>query len=263
MPIPSPVSLDAFERAIQADPAVLGVFYFGSLGRGAAGRFSDLDIFVWLAEDLAIPTRDKLLQLLDLLGENHWLETSESDVTGFVGPEWTQADIDLGRRENLVPSPRYAGSMVIKDTDGVLATMVAACEPEQITETVDSAGDIIHGAISDLLFLARHNARGAIWSARGNITYQSTRVYELLGRLRGRHTYGYRYVEQLLTPGEQELLTAAWPRELTCEENRRAARALWAWIQHVEREAERALGQPLGLALDEQGLLAAIDRLYE
>ncbi len=193
MPIPSPVSLDAFERAIQADPAVLGVFYFGSLGRGAAGRFSDLDIFVWLAEDLAIPTRDKLLQLLDLLGENHWLETSESDVTGFVGPEWTQADIELGRRENLVPSPRYAGSMVIKDTDGVLATMVAACEPEQITETVESAGDIIHGAISDLLFLARHNARGAIWSARGNITYQSTRVYELLGRLRGRHTYGYRY----------------------------------------------------------------------
>ncbi len=41
MPIPSPIPLDDFERAIRADPEILGMFYFGSLGRGAATRFSD------------------------------------------------------------------------------------------------------------------------------------------------------------------------------------------------------------------------------
>ncbi len=41
MPIPSPLPLDDFEHAIQADPEVLGVFYFGSLGRGAATKGSD------------------------------------------------------------------------------------------------------------------------------------------------------------------------------------------------------------------------------
>jgi hypothetical protein len=35
MSLPSPLPLDDFERSIQADPEVLGVFYFGSLGRGA------------------------------------------------------------------------------------------------------------------------------------------------------------------------------------------------------------------------------------
>jgi len=87
-------------------------------------------------------------------------------------------------------------------------------------------------------------------------------VYELLGRLRGRRTYGYRYVEELLTPEEQALLAATWPCEPTRAENRRAAQALWVWIQHVWREAERVIGQPLGLELDEQGMLAAIDRMY-
>jgi hypothetical protein len=260
MPIPSPIPLDDFERAIQNDPEVLGVFYFGSLGRGAATRFSDLDIFAWLADDLAIPMNDKLLQLLGLFGQIHWLEIDHG--TGFVGPEWTQVDIEFARRGELQPSHRYAGAMVVKDTDGALAQMAAACLPEQIVETVESAADVIHGAISDQLFLARHNARGSVWSARGNISYWCINTYELLGRLRGRRTYGFRYAEELLAPEEQALLSAAWPREPTREENRRAARALWAWTRHVWREAERSLGQPLGLVLDEDGMLAAIDRLY-
>jgi hypothetical protein len=262
MPIPSPIRLDDFERVIQADPEVLGMCYFGSLGRGTATRFSDLDILVWVPDNLARGARDKLLQLLLLFGETHWLDTGENHVTGFVGSEWTQVDIELARQENLLPSARYVGARVIKDRDGALATMVAACEPERITETVESATDVIHGAISDLLFLARHNARGSIWSARGNIIYQCILTYELLGRLRGRRTYGYRYVEELLTPDEQALLTAVWPCALTCEENRRAARALWIWIRYVQREAEHTLGQPLDFILDEEGLLAAIDRLY-
>src|SRR5262245_30721579 len=112
MPIPSPIPLDDFERAVQADPEVLGMLYFGSLGRGAASRFSDLDILVCVPDDLAIPARDKLLQLLGLFGEHHWLGGGENDVTGLVGPEWTQVDIDLARREDLRPNARYAGATV-------------------------------------------------------------------------------------------------------------------------------------------------------
>ena len=260
MPIPSPLPLDEFERAIQADPEVLGMFYFGSLGRGAATRFSDLDIFVGLADDETISPHDKLLELLGLFGQIHWLEIE--GWKGFVGPEWTQVDIEFARRGELEPSHRYAGAAVIKDTDGMLAQMAAACTPEQIVETIESAADAIHGAISDQLFLARHNARGSVWSARGNISGWCVMTYELLGRLRGRRTYGFRYAEDLLTPEEQTLLSVAWPREPTREENRRAARALWAWTRHVWREAERVIGQPLGLVLDEDGMLAAIDRLY-
>jgi hypothetical protein len=260
MSLPSPIPLDVFERAIQADPEVLGMFYFGSLGRGAAGHFSDLDIFVWLADDVAPRERDKLLQLFGLLGTTHWPEIEWGKA--WLGPEWTQVDIEHAYREHLQPHYRYAGATVIKDTDGALARMAAACAPEQIVETVDSAATVIREVIADQLFLARHNARGSVWSARGNITGLLIGTYELLGRLRGRRTYGYRYVEELLTSEEQALLAASWPHEPSGAENRRAARALWVWTKYVWREAERVIGQPLGIELDEEAMLAAIDRMY-
>ena len=74
MLLPSPIPLDDFERAIQADPQVLGMFYYGSLGRGAATRYSDLDIFVSFADDVVMPAHDKARQLFSLLGEIHWLD---------------------------------------------------------------------------------------------------------------------------------------------------------------------------------------------
>ena len=183
-----------------------------------------------------------------------------------VGPAWTRVLTRTTRRcdhrANLQPSYRYAGATVIKDTGGTLAQFVAACTPEQFVETVASATAVIHDALGEQLYLARHNARGSLWSAMGELPQYCAHTYELLGRLRGRRTYGFRYVEELLTPDEQALLTAAWPREPTREENRRAARALWAWTKHVWREAERVIGQPLDLEVDEAGMLTAIDRMY-
>ena len=260
MSIPSPLPLDAFEHAIQNDPEVLGAFYFGSLGRGAAGRFSDLDIHVCVPDEIGEPYPDKFLELLKHFGEAHWLDVQNG--TGYMGPDWVQTDIEIDRRSALKPSPRFAGATLLKDTDGLMAAFLAECQPEQIVETVESAQPIFQEAISDQLLNARHNARGSHWSAMGGVSFWAYRTYELLGRLRGRRTYGYRYVEELLTPDEYAMLSACWPREPTREETRRAARALWTWTKHVWHETEHAIGQPLGIDLDEAGMLAAIDRMY-
>jgi hypothetical protein len=263
MPIPSPLPLDDFERAIQSDPDALGVFYFGSLGRGTATRYSDLDIFVVVPDSIAEPYQEKLVPLLQLFGAIHWLDIPGGK--GFVGPNWNQVDIEFARRSDLdhERGPRLAGATVIKDADdGFMAAFAASCTPEQFVETPASAGAIIHDVIGDLLYGARNNARGALWEARGNITYLASIVYQLLGRLRGWRTYGNRYAEQLLTSEEQELFWAVWPREPTQAENRRAARALWAWTKYVWGEAERVIGAPLEVDVDEEGMLAAIDRLY-
>jgi hypothetical protein len=260
MTIPSPIPLDAFERAVQADTEVLGMFYFGSLGRSAATRHSDLDIFVVVPDSMTEPYQQKLVPLLQLFGEIHWLEP---EGTGFVGPNWTQIDIEFARRSELEPSYRYAGATVIKDSDGFMAAYAASCTPEEFVETPASAGAVIHDAIGDLLYQARNNARSSLWESRGTMTYQCSLLYQLLGRLRNRRTYGFRYVEALLTPHEQALLAATWPCDLSREENRRAAQALWAWTKYVRHEAERVIGQPLEVEIDEAGMLAAIDRMYE
>jgi hypothetical protein len=260
MTIPSPIPLDAFERAMHADPEVVGMFYLGSLGRGVATRHSDLDIFVVVPDSITEPYQQKLVPLLQLFGEIHWL--SIPDGRGFVGPKWTQIDIEFARRSELKPSPRYSGARLIKDSDGFLAAYAASCTPEVFAETPASARAVIYGIIGDLLYQVRNNARGSLWESRGSIVYQCSFVYQLLGRLRGRRTYGFRYVETLLTPDEHALLAATWPCELSQAENRRATRALWVWIQYVWREAERVIGQPLGIELDEEGMLAAIDSRY-
>lgn len=260
MLIPSPIPLDDFERVIQTEPDVLGMFYFGSLGRGAATKGSDLDIYIWFSADDPARNDDKLLQLLGIFGETHWLKLEWG--AGVFGPDWTQVDFEVGHGQVDEPCDRFVGGTVIKDTDGRLARLIAASTDEVPVETVESASPIINSAIWDLLFVSRTNARGSVWSATGTISDTCKSTYELLGRLRGRRTYGYRYVEELLTPEEQALLTAAWPREQTADENRRAARALWTWAKFVWSETERVLGRPLGLEIDEVGMWAAIDRMY-
>ena len=260
MALPSPLPLDDFEHAIQAEPDVLGVFYFGSLGRGTATKGSDLDIYIWFSADDPARNDTKLRQLLGILGKIHWLKPEWG--AGVFGPDWTQVDIEVTYGQVDEPCDRFVGGTVIKDMDGRLARLVAASTAEVPAKTVESARPIISEAIGDQPFMARHNARGSVWSATGNISYLATKTYELLGRLRGKYTYGHRYVEELLTPDEQTLMAAAWPREATREENRRAARALWTWTKFVWREAERVIGQPLGLEVDEVEMWAAIDRMY-
>jgi len=186
----------------------------------------------------------------------------EGDHCGFLGPEWTQVDIEFASRQELQPSPRYAGAIVIKDTDGTLGRWWPHVHPSRSSRHPRALADVIHGAISDNALPRPPQRARSVWSATGNITYQCTLVYELLGGCAGGARMATAMSRKLLTPAEQSLLAAAWPREPTRDENGARARAQWAWIQHVWREAERTLGQPLGIELDAIGLLAAIDRMY-
>jgi len=97
----------------------------------------------------------------------------------------------------------------------------------------------------------------------GEVTFQGTDLYMLLARLRGRESFGFRYVEHLLSSSERALLTQAWPTAPTREEVRRAAHGLWAWTTYVWREAETVLGRSLEVSVDETGLRAAVERIYQ
>jgi len=104
--------------------------------------------------------------------------------------------------------------------------------------------------------------QGAVWSAMEEIAHRNAALYMLLAGLRGRQSFGFRYVEALLSPAEQAMLTDAWPSTPTQTEVRRAGHALWTWTRHVWAETERRLGRPLDVTVDEAGLLAAVDRIY-
>lgn len=255
--------LRPFEAAARAAPEVLGILYTGSLGRGTCDRFSDLDIVVWTTNAAMEEGTARVGQVMGWLGEVQFAYTrGEAFATGFVGPDWRRVDLYLKRREELKPDPEYAGARVVKDTDGFLARLAAESPPEDATATWEQARSEIEGAIDSQIYLALHNARGAVWSAMGELSHCCAALYTLLGALRGRRTYGFRFVEELLLPEEQALLTPVWPVTPARGEVRSAARALWDWTRYVWREAEQVLGRPLAISVDEVALQAAVDRIY-
>jgi hypothetical protein len=254
--------LAAFEAHAREDAAVRGILYTGSLARGDFDRFSDLDVKVWLAGDWP-PGRGRLRELMGWFGEIHYLCIhGEDGATGGVGPKWRRTDLDLIHGSEVKPEWCWWGARVIKDTDGVLTRLVADSPPPEIHGTVEQAREMIQGMVDSQIYLALHNARGAVWSAMGEVSCQCGELYTLLARLRGRNSYGFRYVEPLLSPEEQALMRAAWPIAPDQEEVRRAARALWDCARHVGMAAERELSASLDLEIDETGLLAAVDRIY-
>lgn len=255
--------LSLFESSVRDDPSVFGVLYTGSLGRGDFDRCSDLDVEVWVSDETPLG-REGLRQCLHRFGEIHFLQAhDEHSAVGFVGPEWRRVDLSLMRRAALAPMPSIADARVLKDTDGVLERLVAAFPEEVVAGTWEQASEAFQTAVDSQIYLALHNARGAVWSAMGEITHRAGELYTFLARLRGRNSYGYRYVELLLSPDEQALLAETLVTAPRQDEVRRAARALWHWTRYVWAEAERVLGASLGIELDESGLLAAVDRIYD
>jgi hypothetical protein len=253
-----------FEETVARDPEILGAFYDGSQGRGTMDRYSDLDIKVWVSEEVAREGR-KLGELLATLGEVHYRTPlhSPDSATALVGPDWQRVDLDLLTESHMPPWPGNYGARLLKDTNGRLARLIAEAPEKPEPPTLEEAVTFFEEFPDSQVFLALHNARGAVWSAMGEVSSQSANLYTFLARLRGVASYGYRYVEQLLSAEERLLLERTVVSRPERDEVRRAARAYWDWTRHVWREAESVLGERLPLPLDEVGLLSAVDRIYE
>jgi hypothetical protein len=256
--------LRPFEAAIHADTDIIGALYAGSLGRGDADRYADLDIELWVTDAAVSIADETLTRVVGYLGTVQFLyRRGEAMATGFVGPDWQRTDLVLHRSDDTVPSPKYAAARVIKDAGGFVGRLVAG-SPRPIPDaTWERARAGIEEAIDSQIYLALHNARGAVWSAMGEITYHCAELYTLLALLRGHESFGFRYVEQLLSPEELEMMRSVWPREPERKEIRRAASGLWHWTRHVWDEAEAHLGRSLDIQIDEPGLLGAVGRIYE
>jgi hypothetical protein len=230
----------------------------GSVARGVADAFSDLDLVLWVRGERP---PERFRALLGQLGEvRFWYARGPTLATGFVGDAWHRVDLHLLLRDELRPDAAHAGAKVLADTDAVLAALVEASH-ERVSTSADRVRGAIEEAIDSQIYLARHCARGAVWSATGELAYRCAELYTVLARLRGRESHGFRFVEGLLTADEQALLARCWPAP-DAASVRSAARALWTFTRRVWDEAERRCG-PLGVTVDEPALLAAVDRIHE
>jgi hypothetical protein len=257
--------LEAFEQRVLADPDVLGMIYTGSLGRGDRDRCSDLDLTLWLSDEaFALPGR--LEHYLGWLGDvrlNSWTRDEHgASSNAFVGPDWQQAELYLMGAHHPEPHAYWHRARIVKDTDGRLASLVAASGPAVVSLTRDAARTVIAEAIYHIGFVTMQNVRGSHYHAMANLCELAGGLYWLLANARGYEGHDVRNAEQFLRADELALLYAAWPAAPDREAIRIAARGLWAWVQHVWAECERTLGEELGIALDAAIFIDAIERVY-
>lgn len=256
-------SLLAFEQTIRNDPEVLGLLYGGSRARGASDRYSDLDIDVWVTSPASARVDAKLREIAAALGSIQFIYgRGPAFVTTFVGEDWQRVDLHLHGPEDTKPSPDYARGNIVKDWDGTLARIVENAPVDHVAASWQDARAEIEEAIDSMLYLTLHNARGEYWSAAEEITSRLTSLYTLLACLRGRASYGLRYVTEMLTGEEQAMLNRAWPACSERAEIRRAASELWIWIRFVWLEAERSLGRSLEIVVNDGSMREAIDAFY-
>ncbi len=251
-----------FEQSIQVDDDVLGMLYTGSLGRGMTDQYSDLDIEVWVPDNVFEFTHSKIKQLLQYFGELQFVYFMGPAATGFVSSYWYRVDIDLKQYTNLQPIERYATASVIKDTNNVLKELVQNSQVEPVVTMIEQARQKIAEAIDSQIYLALHNARGDQWSAMGEIVGRSGSLYRLLVRLQGYKSFGFLYAEKLLSPAEQDILTQVWPSMPEQQEIRRAAYALWNWTKYVWGKTEEFFETSIEITIDETQFLSAIDGIY-
>jgi hypothetical protein len=238
------------------------MLYTGSLGRGSADRFSDLDIELWVTDAAYAQAASTLHEILNYLGKVHFSYARGNGCTAFVGDGWQRVDLWLHQLSETDLPSEYAHARMIKDTDQFLAQLLAVIKEEAVTVSWEQARAVIEEAIDSQIYLRLHNARGATWSALGEVSFRAAELYTLLAALRGSRSYGYRYVEHLLSSQEQVLLAQTLPIEPSQQEVRRAARALWQWTRYVWQEAQQRLGRSLLIGVDEADLLSTVDRIY-
>jgi hypothetical protein len=255
-----------FEQRILADPDVLGMMYNGSLGRREMDRYSDLDISLWLRDE-ALAKPGRIEHYLAWLGQIQFVSWSQHD-SGLssnccVGPDWQRVELDISNKVNPTPHPYFHRATIVKDSDGQLASLVAASGPPTAELSREAARKVIEEAIYHIGFVTMQNVRGSHHHAMSNLCELANNVYTLLAQVRGREGWAERFVERFLREDEIALLYAAWPSGPEREAIRRAARGLWDWTRYVWMQAEEALGEELGISLDAAAFLEAIERPYQ
>jgi len=255
-----------FELRIMADPDVLGMMYCGSRGRGGADRYSDLDITIWLTDE-ALAKPDRIQHYLSWLGEIQFVSWSQGEFglscNSYIGPGWQRAELGLLGSYHPEPNPYFHGVTVLKDTNGRLASLVAASGPPTAELTRDAARKVIEEILYEIGAVTIQNVRGSHYHQMHNLCEYANNVYTLLAQLRGHEGYTVRFVERFLNEDELALLYAAWPQAPERHAIRRAARGLLEWIRYVWTQVEQTLGEELGISLGEAAFLEAIERPYD
>lgn len=156
-----------FTEACHADDRVLACFLGGSIARGAADVYSDLDLYLITTQAGYESFWAERAAFLALLGEPLFVEDFDlRDIVFFVLANGVEGELGIGKAGEFshIHSGPYT---VLVDKTGILAN-VSFSEPEPDAH-VESVRRLIHWFWHDLSHFITAMGRGQLWWAYGQL----------------------------------------------------------------------------------------------
>lgn len=257
-------TLDRFVAACRADERVLAAFLGGSYARGTVDAYSDLDLYVIMADEPYAEFFAERAAFVRQFGAPVFLEDFDAygfDLLLFIFADGVEGELALGRAggfQHIHGGPH----VILLDKTGILA---GAAFPEQRPPPVEQV-ERLHGLLWWFWHDLSHHfltpvARGRLWTAVGALEDLRRTCVDLV-RLAADFTArpeGYEQVERVAPMERLRALEATF-----CPPQRaallRAARTIIAFYREVAPPLAQAHGIPYPAAL-EQIICARLDAL--
>lgn len=161
--------IDRFVQACSADERIVAAFLGGSVARGEADEFSDLDLCLITRDDALEEVKAGRADLIRTLGEPLFLEDFGRDVNVFfILADGTEGEIFFFGESEL--DRIDAGPVhTLLDEQGLLADVWFPVREPDRAEQVEELRRVLHWFWHDLSHFIAALGRGQLWWAAGQL----------------------------------------------------------------------------------------------
>jgi predicted nucleotidyltransferase len=163
------VVVENFVKASQSDDRIVAAFLGGSYGRGTADEFSDLDLYLIIADDAFNHFIANKEVFLHLLGEPIFIE--DFDIPGIVFyffADGTEGELGIGTESDFsrIHSGPYT---VLEDKKDILAGVEFSQDRPDMIQQTEKLRRLVYWFWHDLSHFITAMGRGQLWWAAGQL----------------------------------------------------------------------------------------------
>lgn len=161
--------VDRFRAACQADARILAAFIGGSYARGAADEYSDLDLYVILADEALADFAAHRADFLRLLGEPIFIEDFDRpNLAFYFFANGTEGELQVAPASDFthLHNGLY---VVLVDKQNLLANVQFAPVAPDPAEQTEKLRRLIYWFWHDLSHFLTALGRGQLWWAGGQL----------------------------------------------------------------------------------------------
>lgn len=204
---------------LQADESVMGLYLSGSFAQGKPDRWSDIDIYVVVADEALHEVASRHERLIRQAGDivasfraTH-LGDPHQRIVFYRASKPIHVDFQYRARGSLKPRKKDGSVIILLDRGGDLEPWKEACkrEPDDSSRTPERIQYLEDRFWAWCWYAHAKIQRGELWEARDAVEYIRSNVLVPLAHPEGQLLEGNRRLEGKLSADTQVLLTTTIP----------------------------------------------------